>query len=406
MSKKRVSGAWVSDNPRIYNTSTDTLRNLPAEIIPDGQPISSVTIKGNMSQSGTPIYPSECGDKTANLFNKSDTGQIFSGTTLANDNQWLYGGGVGKVIRIPCNPRITYTISGTSSSTIFRISLIDSNNVPSKNDTIVTTNDVLKATSVSTQTFTTKANTKYILVQVSAETFNDYINVLMLNTGSTALPYEPYGYKIPVLSGGVTTNIYIGSQPLRKSLDGTNVFDEISSNGTLTRRVDENGDTLATPVVEQITFPTIPTTTGSQQFDIDTNLKPSEVQLTYHGWHKKADKKYIGGLVNKFNKDAIADNIYVTASATRYGVEIPVAAGIYIVSGGTSTFFTKTKINNVYGEALSTETTRILEFNTSGLILLYSDTVNNYNTGKLNLMLVEGSTAPSEYHPYYEWTEN
>ena len=32
----------------------------------------------------------------------------------------------------------------------------------------------------------------------------------MLNAGSTALPYEPYGYKIPISSAGQTTPVYLG----------------------------------------------------------------------------------------------------------------------------------------------------------------------------------------------------
>lgn len=34
----------------------------------------------------------------------------------------------------------------------------------------------------------------------------------MLNSGSSALPYEKYGYKIPVTLAGVTQNIYVDSQ--------------------------------------------------------------------------------------------------------------------------------------------------------------------------------------------------
>lgn len=39
----------------------------------------------------------------------------------------------------------------------------------------------------------------------------------------------------------------------------------------------------------------IPTTGTPEQFDVGTVLKPSEVQLTYHGWHSKTDKEYING---------------------------------------------------------------------------------------------------------------
>lgn len=40
---------------------------------------------------------------------------------------------------------------------------------------------------------------------------------------------------------------------------------------------------LATPTTESITAPEIPTTAGSQTFDVDTELKPSEVYIKYKG---------------------------------------------------------------------------------------------------------------------------
>lgn len=131
-----------------------------------------------------------------NLFDKSNTDLIFPGTSLAIINEWNGNAGVGKVIRIPCEPLTIYTISGESDSTIFRISLSELETTPDPDVGSVECIDVLKASSVSTQTFTTTANTKYILVQVSATAFDDYINVLMLNTGSTALPYEPYSSEV------------------------------------------------------------------------------------------------------------------------------------------------------------------------------------------------------------------
>ena len=49
--KKCVNGSFVNDVYREYGTDTDTITSLPKTIIGDGQPISSYTIKGNMSQS-------------------------------------------------------------------------------------------------------------------------------------------------------------------------------------------------------------------------------------------------------------------------------------------------------------------------------------------------------------------
>lgn len=180
-------------------------------------PVKVKSLLGNAVQNGTPapdnpVMPEFVGMMTANLFDKSDTNLIFAGTSLATANEWYGAGGIGKVIRIPCNPSTTYTISGDPDSSIFRISMIENEDIPVLGYGVACI-DVLKETSVSTQTFTTTANTKYILVQVSASAFDDYINVLMLNTGETALPYEPFGYKIPISCGGETTPVYLGEVP-------------------------------------------------------------------------------------------------------------------------------------------------------------------------------------------------
>ena len=41
----------------------------------------------------------------------------------------------------------------------------------------------------------------------------------------------------------------------------------------------------ATPTTETVTASTIPTTGGEAVIDVDTTVKPSELDLTYHGWH-------------------------------------------------------------------------------------------------------------------------
>ena len=51
---------------------------------------------------------------------------------------------------------------------------------------------------------------------------------------------------------------------------------------------------LRTPTTESFTAPTIPTSGTAQSFDVDTTLKPSEVSLTYHGWHDSSVKEYDG----------------------------------------------------------------------------------------------------------------
>ena len=197
--------------------------------------------------------------------------------------------------------------------------------------------------------------------------------------GSTApSDYIPYGYKIPILSNGVSYPIYL-SEPIRKIGD---TVDTVPSTGTATYNIkklvitgeerwfesnglfyfaptnfenrsvvlcthypyyDGSGTSApdksvltkygggvsiwikdssyatvtdfttflaqeysnktpvtvyyvaATPTTESFTAPSIPTSGTAQSFDVSTSLKPSEVSLTYHGWHDHTDTKYTSG---------------------------------------------------------------------------------------------------------------
>ena len=116
---------------------------------------------------------------------------------------------------------------------------------------------------------------------------------VMLNVGNTVLPYEPFGYKISILKDSqALTPIYL-SQPLRKSLDGT-AFDTLDSTGLVTYNVDEYGQPQ-TATTETVTVPTITTTGGTVTLDVDTTVKPSELDLTYHGWHEHQPLKRENG---------------------------------------------------------------------------------------------------------------
>lgn len=214
-----------------------------------------------------------------------------------------------------------------------------------------------KATSTSTSTtriFTLLQGTVKIRISITSSELLYTITNPMLNTGSSALPYEPYSsevwhdtpnyihktdtdtfttlpavlyptgttatvglkgntaqsgtpspqnpvipqgcgdletsgakagqYKIPISINNVVTDIYIGDNPLRKSLDGT-AYDTLAADGTLTRRVDSDGSVLPTPIVTQVTMPTFTTTPGANTLDVLTTVPPSEVTATFNGWH-------------------------------------------------------------------------------------------------------------------------
>ena len=271
--KKCVNGSFVNDVYKEYGTDTDTITLFPKKIIGDGQNISAYSIKGNMTQNEV------CGDKTANMFNVAE---LTWNSGYLNDNGQPQSSTVSHYTGnyTAVEPNTEYYFSGTlaSGSIAYRYYYYDNSK------------QWISRTQDGTRTFTTPANCYYMQVQCS-------VNITAptdwcLVKGSTApSEYIPYGFQITISLSQNTYNIYI-TEPLRKSLDGSNLYDTIEGNGTLTRRVDANGDALTTPTTEQITVPTLPTTGTAEQFDISTTLKPSEVSLTYHGWHEHQDTKF------------------------------------------------------------------------------------------------------------------
>lgn len=217
---------------RKLTTATEAVEN---PLYSDGTAITSYTIKGNTVQSGTPT-PSNpvdvvgVGERTENLFdveNATETDKYVKndGTieTGANGDKFL-------LQTIQCQPDTQYTFSwesivlGSDHNTPYiRVAEYDSNNnFILRNLINCLDNDLYKRRTITTSSQTVKLDIRY-----------DYncsrgqiVNGVMLNIGNIALPYEPYGYKIPISSGGVTTNIYLGStQTVRQIkklvLDGT-----------------------------------------------------------------------------------------------------------------------------------------------------------------------------------------
>ena len=78
------------------------------------------------------------------------------------------------------------------------------------------------------------------------------IKSVQLEKGSIATTYEPYGYKIPIVCGGTTTNIYL-DEPLEE-----NETISMSDTGV-----------------------SIPTINGSNTLSVDTSVQPSSVYVKY-----------------------------------------------------------------------------------------------------------------------------
>ena len=218
--RKRVNGSWTDIPYYLHNTSTDTITTLPVDIYANAA-TATVGLKGNMSQTGTPtpqnpIQPSECGEKTANLL-VFDTdyyigGVNFNVTPVKGTAQFV----INKVqttsaqsctipLSIPLKQG-TYTLS--VSGIIDRDGSYDRIYIRDADGVIV--NYVQEGVP---KTFTLANDTTITALSIPCGATSTYDNVtvnIMLNTGSTALPYEPYGVKIPISSANTTTPVYLG----------------------------------------------------------------------------------------------------------------------------------------------------------------------------------------------------
>ena len=118
-------------------------------------------------------------------------------------------------------------------------------------------------------TFTIPDTIKYI--RISLRGYNK-TPIIMLNEGSTALPYEPYGYRVPVtVSNGTdtqTTTIYLDA-PLEKSGNNADYIDYPTQ-----KRHNSDG------TESSVTLPEIAVTAGTNTLTVGTEIQPSRVELT------------------------------------------------------------------------------------------------------------------------------
>jgi hypothetical protein len=194
--KKKVNGSWHDTPHYIHNTSTDTITTLPAVIYPNAT-TATVGLKGQAVQSGTPtpdspIMPEGTGERTGNLWDEDYTG--IGGTIKYVP---VYVGNGSFTLSTSCP-----IIEGAAA--LFFIA----GNVQSGASTV--SNGVYKNRPITVASSDGYVTVAYRYVHYQTGTADPRNEKTMLNSGSTALPYEPYGYKIPILSGGVTTPIYLG----------------------------------------------------------------------------------------------------------------------------------------------------------------------------------------------------
>lgn len=204
--RKRASGAWQNTSYGIRGTATDTIATLPTTIYSDGTN-ATVSIKGNTVQSGTPtpenpIMPQGTGDKTVNLFDKNakNTANGFIQDTMLQPDGTTLAGNVFSVSEyIPVEGDAEYYLSHVMNAAF---------NAPSLCFYDSSKQFISSVVYQSRYSFAMTAPTTAVYMRISY--MNTQAEDVMLNTGSTALPYEPYGYKIPILSADTTTPVYLG----------------------------------------------------------------------------------------------------------------------------------------------------------------------------------------------------
>lgn len=232
--------------------------------------LNQYKIYGNIEQTGTPtpenpIVPSECGERTGNLFdeNATDTNNGYDNTGRYLTNMGTTGGNAGGTWRISeyiaIEPNSEYSLSGFTTGVNPSYCLYDVNK-----DFI----SGARYASESVLAITTPSNARYLRFSRNINTDD----ATMLNTGSTALLYEPYGYKLPLTSAGQDVDIYLG--------DDTLSTDEYVDSGT--GKVYRMVDGVLTPIDPPMPFPQIPTTANSTTISwAGSGLAPSEVEFEY-----------------------------------------------------------------------------------------------------------------------------
>lgn len=256
-------------------------------------------IYGNTEQTGTPtpenpIVPSECGERTENLF---DLNRLPSDTWTTDTRYYLNGGIANSKAVNPSAVTISVnndTLSVTTNagngagflvevtpSTEYRLAFTKSKSISSNKASctyaFVNTSETIGQLQAiygddDAVVFTTDSNTKYVyfVFRITSGTIS-YSNI-MLSEGQTALPYEPYGYKLPLLSGSTPVDIYLG--------DDTLSTEEYVDTGT--GKIYRMVSGVLTPVDPPVPFPQIPTTAGSTTISWGgQGLEPSQVEFEY-----------------------------------------------------------------------------------------------------------------------------
>lgn len=238
--------------------------------------LHSYKIYGNTEQTGTPtpenpIAPSECGERTEQIYDISSItlGKWYAYNGVLEDQTY---GAISEMKKVNGN-QMTIKWHGLKPFSFSIVWFNTNKNYLSRNHNII-------PSGVDEYTVTAPSSAVYFILQMANGTNSSNPITIeriasyrtMLNLGSTPLPYEPYGYKLPLTSAGQGVDIFIGDDTL-----STEEYID-SGTGKIYRMVDG----VLTPIDPPVPFPQIPTTAGSTTISwAGSGLAPSEVEFEY-----------------------------------------------------------------------------------------------------------------------------
>jgi hypothetical protein len=208
----------------VYTNTREITGTLPLSFTSRGKPLSDYRISGNTVQDGTPTPEAPvdvvgCGVRTGNLFDKSKitTGFVYLGGVAPNASYYCSD-------FIPITATTYYFQNVVGGSAQNSVVVYDANKQGLRYMRL--SGGVAASGAMQFQ-----SGDAYIRINCYYATD---VNTVMVNTGSTALPYEPYGYKLPLTINGTESPIYLGeAQTTRKIkklvLTGEETFDIESS---------------------------------------------------------------------------------------------------------------------------------------------------------------------------------
>ena len=233
MIKQREANSWKSVSYAKSITGAQTYTKFPIVLRTTQQSIPTWNVKGNTETSGTPspsnpITIDGVGNRTANLFSGDFT--QFDNTGGTGTSYAYFGFSGNMTIRVrakgdfrtPTDTYLGFTANGGGSSGGYVWAITgDSLWTEGQTNTIRSSTNSYQFLSMYAKNATTLS---YIM-----ENFE-----VMLNEGDTALPYEPYGYKIPLSSNGTAlAPVYLSNQLMKIG----DTVDTLASSGTVTYNI-------------------------------------------------------------------------------------------------------------------------------------------------------------------------